>query len=402
MRGSFALYGATVIIGALALAVGCDKTSGQTKPSGSETVAAAPGHGEITSEPDQTPGVGRQGEAPGPAENEANEPAAEPGDNAAETVEPMLSVKMNRRIRYALKKKLGTPVALSWILHEKAADGSSVVFAIYELSKLEDCVRKGGGGRELRIECRETHGIDRLQFGLVRADFATPGPDTPEGHGGAMKVEHRFELEQDGDDVQVAMKLQDIDVDDKLELVVRIDYSWTEEASRGDSEFTPNIADYHVLDAEDLREQFAIRLEQETDEYTEMSGMASMSQVAYKDLNGDGHPDIVAHSAEWETLGTCEFDENDWPIREEGDDLCHAIPERTDWLYDRQSDAWIAKMGAGKPAAEQPAKPDTAPASAAKPPDAPAKDSKSVAPTPAKPANPTPKRSPASPAVNPN
>lgn len=139
--------------------------------------------------------------------------------------EPTLPEKMERRIRFRLRELSNAPVALTQIVHVPRDDGGSEVFALYQVSLYEECMRGYATRNEGRKQCLWKDGQKQLacvRGGVVWAAFAPPAPSTSPEQGGALTVQTlAFDPKQCTFSAK-EMIVGDLDEDGKLELMLTL------------------------------------------------------------------------------------------------------------------------------------------------------------------------------------
>jgi hypothetical protein len=271
--------------------------------------------------------------------------------------------KMQRRIRFRLGTVAKAPIALRDIIHVPHDDGSAEVFALYEYSAYEECVR-GYPTRQAGREPCLGNSIDnnRLRLnrgcvvlGVVHAAFAAPGPNDPSDAGGALTVasaplpgtlcmvgEHKHTF------------VADIDHDGALELYA--DFTTTEQW--GGERRSPGAEPTYYTNGQREVVIFSggktaappLMLRFSEGHMSAGNTAPEEDLVMLHDLDGDGHLDVIALEPCSPEAGPCDPEHR----------------ERTVYLFDARLDRWIKGARPKAAAAAAAGRDSPQPAAAAK------------------------------------
>lgn len=210
-----------------------------------------------------------------------------------------LSDKMVKRIRYKLRDVTKAPIALRKFIQVPNPDGSLEVFAIYEFSEFEGCVRGYPTRKEGRAAClsQVSHAYC-TRLGAVRAHFGQPKEGASMDTSGSLAVwSMAFEDTHCSADEETAF-VDDVDRDGKLEMLIDLRTSYTEGGDRSPSEFGYK-RQLHVFPGADGSEPFSL----DVDAWSYANGSDRPSELASQletgDFNHDGHMDfLLSHAAD--------------------------------------------------------------------------------------------------------
>lgn len=245
--------------------------------------------------------------------------------------------KMQRRIRFQLRTVAKAPIALRDIIHVPHEDGSAEMFALYEYSAYEECVRGYPTRQEARAACLgDGIGNNRLRLnrgcvvlGVVYATFASPGPKDPSDAGGALTVasaplpgtlcimgEHKHTF------------VADVDQDGALELYADFTTGerWGGEIRSPGAEPTyyANEQREVVIFSGGKRAGPPLMLRYSEEHMYAGNSAPQDDLIMLHDLDGDGHLDLIA-------IEPCSDAQQCDPEHR----------ERTIYLYDRKLDRWV-------------------------------------------------------------
>jgi hypothetical protein len=353
---------------AVALLTGCESTKSpkHDRTASDPTRVAAPipdGSAKEKVKPDDVkPAIADVPEAPLAMEKleDAGEgEEVEEEDFSAATVFPdrltpddALPEKMAKRIRYKLREVAKAPIALRGFIRSPNPDGSLEVFAIYEYSAYEDCVRSYATRKEGREQCRQhlSNG-GCVGLGAVRAHFGKPKAGATFETSGSLAVSSMAFADTLCTVSSEVAFVDDVDRDGKLEMVIDEMTTYYVSGDRSPDEYSYK-RQLFIFPGTDGTGDF----ERVLDSWMAMTSRERSPsievQVQWPDLNRDGHPDLLVSE-----VPDCANDLMEgWTQSEEKEAECEKQPRKqTAYLFDKGSDEWneSAEMSAAKTAAAE-------------------------------------------------
>ncbi|MBO6936643.1 MAG: VCBS repeat-containing protein [Deltaproteobacteria bacterium] len=331
--------GGWVVFAAFALACGDDdEVTVRTDP---ETTTET----TDTAEPDEA-------ETDEPEDDEEADTAPEPTEPETDVIDAPtdapLPEKMGRRLRNWLRQQHQVRSEIAAQHSTPREEGGRNVVTLLRFSPFEACVaakeEAGTEGPAAREQCAETRDPQdwdlepSVSLRLLMGHFTATPPRRPVGWGGAMEVPTDLLLEPScslaGDPV---IESGDVDGDGTDEVTIRYGCSTGDSMNRG--EVFAVSSDYYLrILRPDGTFQLAGLVTRSTADDTDTMNMQRQSDVRFTDENGDGNPDLVVETLEWEG-SICSPDEVTFP---EDDDYgnCAGSRERNVYLYVPERDAW--------------------------------------------------------------
>lgn len=264
--------------------------------------------------------------------------------------------KAQRRIRYQLREVARAPIALRDLIRVPRPDGGMEVYAIYEYSVYEDCVKSARSRQEGRDKCLEAPvsvvigenpdhdeaesgsqrylykdvrlGRECRKYGVVHATFSQAPAGQDPGEAGALRVLSLPLPEIDCELKTLAQYfVDDVDGDRRAELYLEV----TSERPSVTQQRGSYADNYDVQTVTLQRNVLVIKT---TGEALEVQGKISGPDVTLRELNRDGHLDLVI-------IGECLMN------LAEGVEFATEVECRTEmreriwYLYDREVDRWV-------------------------------------------------------------
>jgi hypothetical protein len=302
--------------------------------------------------------------SPAPSKPAAEAPTDAPTEapdasTAAPAPEPasLLSEKMDRRLRSALRSEHGARVELAAEIVNPTPAGGVEVFALFEFSEFEACVTRAGGGKKARAKCNPTAGDEDplpgwrkcTERGLVRATFAPPADGVEPGYGGELEIVARKTELAGGCTIDrvVRFELVDVDLDEQLELAYDVVSKSPDIGFRTRAEYDDysRHAGFYRLD---LEPQFETHLSDWHFEMLMGDPPTTVGRLHVRDENDDGRPDLVIETMDHLAAADCNSDGFGWTTVDpnaDPDDPCSAESlggDSTTLLYDATKDEWLA------------------------------------------------------------
>lgn len=341
---------------------------------------------EVTADQPRPPVGPNTAAAPAPAEQAGSDstvpsspPAAAvataaPATDAMEALFPQrhtrsedVSEKAQRRIRYQLRDVARAPIALRDLIQVPRRDGGLEVYALYEYSVYEDCVKSTASRQEGRAKCLEEPvsvvigtnpdhdeedrdsrrylykqvrlGRECRKYGVVHAAFSPPPAGQEPGEAGALRVSS-LPLPEIDCELQTLAQffVDDVDGDHQPELYLDVTSARPSVRNqRGSYADDINVEDvtrkHHVLIVRTAAE--ALELQDKLDVVQSADAPpGSGLGVTLRELNRDGHLDLVA-------IGSCLVDLAAGKMYAT-EEVCQSeMRERIWYLYDREVDRWV-------------------------------------------------------------
>jgi hypothetical protein len=383
MRGSVVAscvglaVGLVGLLGLGALATGCEATKA---PRGEPPAAALAGQdgsvaalGEVVAKPavrealptpTSTPTmVAEVPKVPSPHDREAPALATPEGaDFSLEAVFPdrhlpvqEFSEKIAKRIRYKLRGVAKAPIALRSFIQVPNADGTTEVFALYEYSAYEECVRGYPTRKEGRPRCMtDKKDLECVKLGAVRAHFGVPKAGATLETGGALTVWSMAMSSAECTVSEERVFVDDLDRDGKLEMAIDVTMA-TQTPGFRSPDLHEGDRDFVIFTGTDD----GIDLELDLDSWR-LWGSATpeaelSATIEMRDVNGDGRLDVV----QTDSPGCAAelYDEYGGRREPQEGQRCVDQPRlRTVHLYEPRRDAWSSSdelSGMTRPAAAE-------------------------------------------------
>lgn len=252
------------------------------------------------------------------------------------------------------------PIALRDFIGVPRSDGGKDVYAIYEYSVYEDCVKGAASRQDGRSACleepvsvvtgtnphhdEEDSNSDRYlykqirpgrecrKYGAVYAAFSPAPADKVLGEEGALRVLSLPLPEIDCELHTLAQFFVD-DVDGDREQELYLDVTSARPSVRNvRGSFTDDI------DVEDVARRRNVLIVGPAGEGLELQGHIPDAEVWMRDLDRDGHADLVAIGRCIEDLAEGTEDFTMWGVEE------YCVPEMREriwYLYDGELDGWV-------------------------------------------------------------
>jgi hypothetical protein len=219
--------------------------------------------------------------------------------------------------------------------------GASIGFATYEVSRYEACVGEHADAKKAKKECRakfrgneEEGEPDQMQCTdqyVVRVASLAPlevgKPERLTKRSCTMKVRR--------------IEAHDFDADGQQEILLEtLGHEHTPEFRTGEQNDYTRM--FRVLRLDGTTQ---LALDVEWGEHMDtVTGTAH--RLGLRDDDGDGHPDLVVASRDFEGLAGLELDDLLWPEPEpEGGDLEVGPTKVVRWTYDAAKDTWVDPAG---------------------------------------------------------
>jgi hypothetical protein len=264
--------------------------------------------------------------------------------------------KIQRRIRYQLRGVSPAPIALRDLLQVTRADGGADVYAIYEVSVYEECVKGAASRQEGRSKCLEEPvsvvvgdnpnydyehdrgdrysykqvrlGRDCRKYGAVHATFGAPPAGKSLEEAGSLKVSSLPLPEIDCELKTLSQFfVDDVDADRRPELYLDVTSARPVVRNRRGN-YTDDI------DVEEVQRRRHVLILGASGEGLALEARIADADVSVRDLNRDGHADLVA-------IGACLIDLAEGSMGWSEPVCVREARERTWYLYDRELDRWV-------------------------------------------------------------
>ncbi len=314
------------------------------------TVSADPEATEAAPEPEpeETPDDGEEEAVPEPAPAPVTDVITEPSDKP-------LPEKMDRRLRNWLRQRHHVRSRISAVRSLPREEGGRRVLAVLTYSTYEGCMAEHRDDpRRGRERCREKMSSgeygdpESMTHRLLLASFGATPSERPVGWGGSLEVGADVLLDDSCAGSIETLKEEDLDADGKGEVLVvyECDEGYVEE--RGEV-WTEIAVGKMAVVAPDGRLLFARDL-YSLESASAMTPMGNRGRrVRFQDENGDGSPDLIVETVEWEDSTFCEVDEDGFlspkPGESDPDEYCSPAVDREVLLYDRATDEWEPAEG---------------------------------------------------------